>query len=863
MLAATDPQPPKLRLPATAEPAGYTVELAIDPGKETFRGAIDIDIRLKEKTDLLWLNGTDLKIERASASAGREPIGVRTIPGSEDFVGFAFDRAISPGTLKLHVAYTGNLEEISTQGLFRQKEGEDWYAFSQFESTDARRAFPCFDEPSYKVPWQLTLRIPKRSSAVSNTPVEFESAGADGVRVVRFKKTEPLPSYLVALAVGPFEYVDAGRVGMKKTPIRIVTPRGKGAQARYAAETTGPLLEKLEAYFGMPFPYAKLDQLAIPQTVTFGAMENAGLITWSERILIAPPAEETIQFRRLQASINAHEMAHQWFGDLVTLAWWDDTWLNESFATWMAGRTIVDWKPEWQEDVARIVSRSDVMAEDTLVSARKIHQEVASNDDIVNAFDNITYQKGAAVLMMFEAWVTPEKFQAGVRRYLAAHRNANATERDFLDALESASRPGVAAAFSTFLDQPGVPLLDVSLDCGSGSAKLALAQKRLLRLGSRAPAPQIWRVPVCARAVEGVKTGRSCALLTEPAGSVPAPAGACPEAVLANDGERGYYRALYKGDLLGRLLAVADKELTLPERVGLIRDVDALSEAGALPMADALALVPRFSGDSSRHIVQATIRIADDIHEHLVAEDLRPNYARFVSRIYGERASALGWTPMPGDSDETRLLRDALVPFVAREGEEAQLQAEAKRLALRWLDDRSAIAADMAGAVLEIAARNGDRALFDRFRDALKTAKDRRDRQRLFDALGAFRDPALVKEALALFLTGDFDPREADAILFSASQKEASRQIAWDFVKTNFDAIVGKMPREMTGILPEFGNSFCSEAHRKDVETFFRGRIERLPGGPRNLAQTLEQIDLCNASRAAQEPSVRGFLATY
>ena len=861
--ASPDPEPPKLRLPSVAEPVGYAVDLAIDPGKDSFQGSVDIDLRIKEETDLLWLNATDLKIEKAAATAAGKPVAIRVVPGGEDFVGFAFDRSIDPGTARLHVDYAGSLGETTTQGLFRQKDGEDWYAFSQLESTDARRAFPCFDEPSYKVPWQLTLRIPKGTSAVSNTPIESESAGEDGARIVRFKRTAPLPSYLVALGVGPFDYLDAGTAGARKTPIRIITTRGKAAQGRYAAQTTGPLLERLEAYFGIPYPYEKLDQLAIPQTVSFGAMENAGLITWSERILIASPAEETIHFQRGQASINAHEIAHQWFGDLVTLAWWDDVWLNESFATWMGDRTLIGWKPEWHTDVSRVQDSSNVMFEDILVNARKIRQEIASMDDIVNAFDGISYQKGAAVLTMFEAWVGPEKFQAGVHKYVEAHRFGNATVLDFLEAIESASQPGVAAAFSTFLDQPGVPVVEVSLDCSGAAGRLSLSQKRLLPIGSTGSTAQVWRVPVCARAGASGKATRACTLLSEPKGSMPAPTGGCPAWVTANDGELGYYRALYKGDLLQKLLAVADKNLSLAERVGLIRDVNALAEAGALPMGEALALVPRFAGDASRQVVQATIRISGDINEHLVPSDLRPNYARFLSKTFGSRARSLGWAHRPGDDDDTNILRDNLVPFVARDGEEPQLRSRARQLALKWLEDRSAIHPDLTGAVLGVAARYGDRQLFDRFLAAARKEKERRNRQRLLNALGSFRDPALVKEAMALFLSGDFDSREAGGILFSALQDEESRQLVWDFVKANYDAIVAKLPHESTGEMPFFGASFCDGAHRKDVETFFQSRVEKLPGGPRNLAQALEAIDLCMASRSVQEPSVREFLGKY
>ncbi len=256
--------------------------------------------------------------------------------GGSDYVRLTFQRNLSPGPWFLILEYGGRVESKDTEGIFRQKEGGDWYAFSQFEAIYARRAFPCFDEPSFKTPWQLTIHVPKGSIAVSNTPVASETADPDGGRTFAFAPTKPLPSYLVAFGVGPFDVVNAGTAGRNRTPIRMIVPKGHAAEARWAAETTGPILEVLEDYFGIPYPYEKLDDLAIPQTVGFGAMENAGLITYSSSLLLAKPADETIAQRRRYASVCAHETAHQWFGDYVTTAWWDDIWLNEAFATWMA-----------------------------------------------------------------------------------------------------------------------------------------------------------------------------------------------------------------------------------------------------------------------------------------------------------------------------------------------------------------------------------------------------------------------------------------------------------------------------------------------------------------------------------------------
>ncbi len=862
---APEPEPPKLRLPAGAVPTGYRVALTIDPARTTFRGAADIGVRLSAPTELLWLNATELEVQKASATAGGSPVAVRVVPGGSDFLGFAFEKPVAAGELDLHVEYTGSIAETSTQGVFRQKDGDAWYVYTQLETTDGRRAFPCFDEPSYKSPWELTLTIPAGSNALSNTPIVSETPAPGGGRVVRFAKTDPLPAYLIAFGVGPFDYVDAGRAGMKKTPIRIVVPKGKSSRARYAAETTGPLLERLEAYFGMPFPFAKLDQLVIPQAVTFSAMENAGLVTWAESVLLAPPQEETIRWRRLQASINAHEMAHQWFGDYVTLAWWDDVWLNESFATWMADRTIQEWQPGWGVATDRIVDRSNVMGDDTLVSARKIRQEIASADDIYNAFDSISYQKGGAVISMFESWIGADKFRAGVRRYMNAHPYGTATSKDFLEAIEAESRPGVAAAFSTFLDQAGVPLLEVSLDCAGGGAKLSLAQRRFLPVGTTGSAAQVWEIPVCARGGRGGEAEKGCTLLTGASGSMaaPAPAGGCPAWVLANDGEVGYYRGLYGGDLLEKLMAVADEKLTVPERVGLLRDLDALAMGGAFPLGDALALAPRFADDPDRQIVLAAMRISSDPGEKVLPESLRPAYARYVSKTYGARARALGFASKPGDDEETRLLRSTLVPFVTQEGDERALQKEARRLALAWLADRSALEAEMVGGVLESAARHGDRALFDAYRAGVKAAKERRDRVRLFRALGAFQDPAILKDAMAFALSGDFDSRETGSILYTSLDTPAGREATWQFMKAHYDALVARMPREATGILPLFGSGFCDDAHRKDVAEFFAGRAEKLPGGSRNLAQVLEGMELCIALRGAQEGSMREELARY
>src|ERR1700688_645181 len=540
--AATAGAVPRLRLPATASPLHYRVELTLVPAAERFSGAVAIDLLLEEPAAVLWLNATALTIEAATLTAGSTRLAAGIVPGGDDFVGFSFARPVPAGRARLEVRFTGAVSSIETRGLFRQRDGGRWYLYSQFEATDARRAFPCFDEPGFKTPWDLTLHVRREDTAVANTPVRSETAEPGGMKQVVFASTPPLPSYLVALGVGPFEIVDAGHAGQKAKPIRIIVPRGHAKEAWYAVETSARLLDLLENYIGTAYPYAKLDNLVIPQTVGFGAMENAGLITYASSIVLAKPDEATLRFKRNYVGAFAHEAAHQWFGDLVTPKWWDDVWLNESFASWLGTKIEGRFHPAWSEGVDPVAARDRGARRDTIVSARQIRQPITTKHDIENAFDGITYAKGQAVLQMFEGWVGEERFQAGGRRYLAAHAFGNATAEDFIGALAATGDTAIRPAFFSFLAQPGLPEVSVELRCVQGHGELDLSQRRFLPLGSTGTGGQLWQVPVCVRYVSGARAERACTLLVKARQTLPLAGGSCPDWVLGNAGGLGYYR---------------------------------------------------------------------------------------------------------------------------------------------------------------------------------------------------------------------------------------------------------------------------------------------------------------------------------
>jgi alanyl aminopeptidase len=858
-------EPPKLKLDDSVRPVRYAADLTLLTDSPRFSGSVDIDIELRNPTSLLWLNATDIVIRRASVRSGANQQTAAVESGNQNFIGLRFAAEVPASAARLHIQYEGKISSRSTAGIFQGRDADINYLYTQFESTDARRAFPCFDQPNFKTPWQLTLHIKKENLAISNTMPTAETAEANGMKRVTFAATKPLPSYLVAFAVGPFDVVDGGRTGANHIPVRIIAPKGKAYQAKYAAEVTGPIIQQLENYFGTPFPFDKADQVAIPLTFGFGAMENAGMVTYGANRLLADPAFDTEQRQRRYASTAAHELAHQWFGDLVTLAWWDDTWLNEAFATWTSSKIMAQWKPEWNSRLSDLGSKFGAMREDSLVSARQIRQPIESMDDISNAFDGITYQKGAAVIRMFESWVGENQFQAGVRGYLKLHASKNASSSDFLDAIAGAGQPRLPRAFSTFLEQPGVPEVAVSLKC-DGAPRVALSQKRYLPIASAGAGEQKWQTPVCVRYPTSQGPQKECFLLDRDGAEFTlTKTNTCPAYLSANDGASGYYETSYQGNLLPRLLEHSDDFLTAAERRTLLHDLASLASAGEVPASQVFDAILRFANAPERQIAEEARNAADDFRP-IVPANLVPNYRRFIRKAFGARAAALGWSAKPGEAAETRLMRAALVPFVADTGDDPALQAEARRLADRWLMSHQGIDPDMLDPVLSIAALSGNRALFDGLVGELKKTTDRQIRTAIVGGLGSFRDPALVRAALQLLLQPDVDARETfNPLLRIPLSNPETEKLPLEFIKTNYDRLVQRLPSgggfEAGASLPAVGETFCDEASRREFTAFFQDRARQFIGEPRTYAQALEKIRLCEARKTAEGSSVSAFLS--
>ncbi|HET7788857.1 MAG TPA: M1 family aminopeptidase [Myxococcales bacterium] len=837
--------PPHLRLPEGVEPIRVTAELTVDPGKDSFEGTEEIELKLDEPAHLLWLNADSLEI------SGTQPSST-VIPAPPSFVGLRFAEPLAPGNATVRIRWTGKLSATDNEGAYRQQENGAWYVLTQGEPLGMRRVFPSFDEPLYKIPWRISLRVPKADAAYFNTPVEAtEDAGE--MKLVRFAETKPLPSYLLAFGVGPFERVDAGKT-KSGAPVGIVVTRGKTAWAKYSAQSSPRIMDILEDWFEIPYHYPKLDLIEVP--LGGGAMENPGLITFAQRINLARPGEETPQFHRRAADVEAHEFSHLWFGDMVTTEWWDDLWLNEAFATWMTFHAIEKFAPSWNTPAERADSMLRAMNADRLLSARRIRQPIQSEGDIKTAFDGITYQKGAAVIRMFEEYVGEDVFRRGVQSYLKEFADEGATARHFLGSISAAAGKNVSPSFSTFLDQAGLPLVTARLSCEGGKGTLSLEQSRYLPLGAaQTPPPeQTWQIPVCARTDQG----RACTLLAQKSGTLDL--GSCPRWVMPNAGASGYYRTALDDEQLGKLTQNT-ATLTSPEKMLFFSDVFAASQAGAVEFPRAFELARSLAADKDRHVVQGLFPAVEYPDARgFVSDGLRPKYAAWVRDTFGRRARALGFAERKGEGDDARILRPPLLELVGDQGEDPALRAQARKVADRWLADHRTTSPELASAALFLSAIAGDQAFYEKLHAAAKKEPVRVERQRILQAMGEFRDPKLVQQGLQIALSDEFDPRESILLMWGAASDPRTREAALQFVEENFDKIVKRMPRDYGAGLVNAGSGFCDDAHAQALDKFFRPRSRLYPGGDRRFAQALEQVRQCAAFRARAEPALTAWL---
>lgn len=597
------PPPRAFSLPSDVIPKKHIVDLTIDPGKAVFNGRTRIEVELRRPVRVIWLNAKDLIPREASVESGGHTYGARAESAAGEFIGLEVDAPLGPGLATLSISYEGRLDEKSLAGPYRRKVADDWYVFTTFTPIEARRAFPCFDEPRFKTPWELTIHVPRGDRAFTNARALREIEEPDGMKAVSFAPTEPLPAEIVAFAVGPFDIFEGKRAG-RGTPVRVITTKGQAAAGAAAAEVTVEVLPRLEAYTGIPYAFGKLDELALPAG-TYGAVENPGLITYLARRLLAPPGEETAERIRAIAALEAHELTHQWFGDLVTQAGWEDVWLSEGFANWLSAKIMDQEQPLARRRLSAVLDRERIMAVDAGPHTRPVRLAMHDRKEMRDVYNPIVYEKGAAVLWMIEGWLGEQRTREGLHAYLEQHRFGNATTADLAAALRKAARIDPTAVLQAFLDQTGIPLIRGSVRCDTGAApRIELEQD----IPSHQPSDdsslgrpsRSWAIPVCWKA--GGLGHASCTLLTGAREEVALPQGsACPAWIYWNAGGTGYYRTEWTAAQLAELDRGLD-ELNAAERLTLVYDLRALPQAGRM---DASPLLIQLARDPEPEIAKA------------------------------------------------------------------------------------------------------------------------------------------------------------------------------------------------------------------------------------------------------------------
>jgi alanyl aminopeptidase len=851
---------PGFRLPEDVTPTAQAITLSVDPAQTGFSGKTTLTLSLSAPRRTLWLHAVGLTLSHATAQVGAEVLPLEVLPaqpgGPVDMVGLKAPRRLPAGALQVSVDFAGEVTHTDDRGLFVERDGESPFLFTQFESIDARRAFPCLDEPRFKLPWTLTLDVPTGQAVFANT-TPTSTRDANGRTETVFAPTLPLPSYLVAFGVGPFAVVDGGTASGGAVPVRLIVAKGHEGEAQYAAGHTARIVDELERWFDLKYPYGKLDVLVIPHLSTFAAMENPGLITIVAREALAAPAQATRGFQQGYVSTMAHELAHQWFGDLVTSAWWEDIWLNESFASWMGDKTVAALEPSWQFEYAAIDARH-VLEEDALTSVRQVRQPITANDDIVNAFDGITYSKGQVLLSMLEQWLTPPVFQAGVRRYIAQHANGVARRDDFLSALAEASgHPEVAKVLGGFLDQPGVPLITPALECEADHATLTLSQERFLPLGSTGnPHALTWTVPVCAWLGAPGKLERTCFLLDAPTKDFALPA--CPKVAHFNAAGVGYYRTAWPMAQVPALVGDASP-FTLGERLVVLDDLEALLSAGHGSPADALTLLPQLSKISAPRVLAEVVPLVS-ISRHVLSASDEVKYTQLITRAFGARARKLGFVPGKDDSEDVRHLRGALLGLVGARCADPALLKEARARVEQLLTRHGQVDPEPAEEALGLLAPRLDPGLFERLLAEARATEDAQLKPLFLSGLTAQRDPAIAEKAIALTLDPAFDARETPMFLFGP---EDTAEVRFAFIQAHVDELLARFPAESRVALIAATGAFCDDEHRTRVAAFFTPRLGQLVGGRRALDQTLEAITLCQAARAKHRPELEAWFQAH
>ena len=843
------------RLPNTIVPSHYKLFLDPSIAGQKFSGEETISVRLAQPASEITLNSLDLDITLAEVSYGNQKQQAKvTYNKPQETVKFSFGNPVPAGNAELHLKYSGKLTE-GLRGFYLSRSPRRLYAVTQFEGTYARMMFPSFDEPSFKATFDLSVMADKGDTAISNGRIISDESMGDRHKIT-FSTSPRMSTYLVALAIGDWQCLERTVEGI---PVRVCAVPEKKDQGNFALDVATHSLDFYNQWYGIKYPFGKLDLVAIPD-YEWGGMENTASIFFRETALLlnteGPQKPPIYQFSGRAGTI-AHEIAHQWFGDLVTAAWWDDIWLNEGFATWMESKPVEAWHPEWKLEDSDAATTQQIIATDSLPAARAIHGDPKTSGEIKEMFDGITYQKGAAVLRMLEAYVGPEVFRKGVNEYLKEHANGNATSQEFWQAMAKVSGKPVDQIMPGFILQPGVPVVSVSGKCTDNSTSLQLAQQRfyLESKGSGGTAAERWEIPMCLKTDKG--SDAECFLLTKETEQKEIKS--CPAWYFANHDAKGYYRVLYEDPQnLNTLIHFAENALSTPERIALLEDTWAMTRAGRYPIGVSMHLFEALHSDHESIIlgsIYSHLRYA----ERLLTPAEKQKFRNFIRAQYSPLERELGWEPRPTDTDEQKLLRTWLLSILGEAGD-SDAVAAAQKIAEQYLRQPSSTDPTLTPTALSIAAEHGASQLYDAMTEAMNKAKSSNEYYSFLYTLPSFEDPALVRRTLQLVDTGKVRQQDYPGFFNVLLVNDATRAATWEYLKKHWDTLAeNTVSFGGRGSVSGLGN-FCTEKDKEDVKQFFS--THRAPGAERALQQSLDAMDNCMEFKKLQQANMEKWLAT-
>jgi len=851
--------PPAARLPEGIAPSHYWIHLEIDPRLSRFSGSARIEVELAAATTFLWLHGIDLEVSSATAVlAGGETIALDWEQMAP--TGIAKLSSATPlpaGKISLLFEYTAPFS-TNLEGLYKVEQGSDSYAFTQFEATSARLAFPAFDEPGFKVPFDISMTIPAQYIGITNSPQRSEVMIADGNKTLTFATTRPLPTYLIAFAVGPFDVVEwqpipATALRAQPLPLRGITTRGKSEQISFALDNTAAILIELEEYFDTSYPYAKLDIIAVPD-FSSGAMENAGAITYREQLILLD-ADSPVSQKRSFFITHAHELAHQWFGNLVTPYWWEDIWLNESFATWNSHIILDQLFPNDNYREALQNSASRVMRNDSLASARQIREPIERHQDIGSAFNGITYSKGGGVLSMFESFLGREQFRDGIRHYMKTFAFGNTTADDFIGAIADANPQvdgnNLRAAFASYIQQPGLPVISSSLRCDPNGARIELSQQRYLPVGSQGSTDQTWIIPACISTVDGGQPSSRCLLMKGKAQTLRLDTEHCPAAILPNTGGSGYYRWSLPADQWPPLLAAFD-QLSINEQISVANSLSAALNNGTMSLPDFMAAVPTLTKSSSWRVAMAPRQDLYKVMDFLADDEERLQIEAKLRQWYRPQLDRLNAIERR-EQDEDQF-RSKLMSTLALGAKDPAIGAELSAAGAAFTgfggDEKihmDAVDPNLQLIALLVAVEEFGKPYADLLWRHFLESDNALLKQYLLIAMAYSPDTEVARVMRDRILSPELRDNEIFSIFGSQMSREENRQDMWDWARENMEAVLERIPAWRKGQIPAQFDGFCTLQQARDIEDFFSPIIDTLESGPRYLANSLEAIRLCAA----------------